>query len=83
VHQLFSFFDLGLVVTELSRNDLHPAGDLFLQAGLVLTFDATLATAGPLDASEALGLIRHTAKLTRLGTGVLGFGPDSRFWEAL
>jgi len=83
VHQLFSFFDLGLVVTELSRNDLHSAGDLLLQTSLMLTFGAALATARPLDTGEILGLIKRTARLTRLGTGSLGFGRDGLVWVVL
>jgi hypothetical protein len=48
MHQLFPFLDLGLVVTELSRDDLYSAGDPVLQAGL----QRYLATAGPFDAGE-------------------------------
>jgi hypothetical protein len=70
-------------VTKLSGNDLHSARDLFLQTSLMLTFGATLATAGPLDAGEVLGLVRRTARLARLGTGGLGFRRDGLVWEVL
>ena len=78
MHQLFSFFDLGLVVTELPRDDLHATGDPFLQAGLALSFGTTFATTGPLNASEIFGLVERAGGLNRLGTGGPGFG-----WEVL
>jgi hypothetical protein len=83
LHQLPSFLDLGLVVAELSRDDLHSAGDFFLQAGLTLTFAAALAIAGLLDAGGVLGLAQRAVGLTRLGTGSLRFGRDGFCWEAL
>lgn len=70
-------------MTELSRDDLHSTGDLFLQTGLVLTFGATLATTGPLDAGEVLGLVRRAARLTRLGTDSPRFGCHGLGWAIL
>ena len=81
VHQLFSFFDLGLVVTELPRDDLHSAGDPFPQAGLTLAFSAILATAGPLNVHDILGLVGRAEGLARLRTDGLGFGCDGLIWE--
>jgi hypothetical protein len=72
MHQLFPFLDLGLVVTELSRDDLYSAGDPVLQAGL----QRYLATAGPFDAGEVLGFVGHTGGLARLGGGGLRVGCD-------
>ena len=83
MHQLFSFFDLGFVVTEFPRDDLHSTGDLFLQTGLTLRFSATLATAGPLDPSEIFGLIERRGWLTRLGTACPRFGCDGLTLEVL
>lgn len=83
MHQFFSFFNLGFVVTELPRDDLHTAGDLFLQAGLTLTFSTTLATAGPLDASNILGLAECGGWLTRFGTCGPGFRCDGLTFEVL
>lgn len=74
VHQLFPFFDLGLVVTKLSGDDLHSTGDLFPQASLALNFSATLATTGPFDARKAFGLVKCTGGLVRFGGGDLRFG---------
>jgi hypothetical protein len=70
-------------MTELSRNNLHSAGDLFLQAGLALTFSAALATAGPLDARNGLGFVKRAGGLNRLGTGGLGFGCGGLVGEVL
>jgi len=83
VHQLFSFFDLGFVMTELPRDDLHSAGDLFLQAGLTLSFSATLATTGPLNARGILGLVECGRGLTSPGTGCPGFGCGGLTLEVL
>ena len=83
MHQLLSFFDLGLIVTEFSRDDLHSAGDLFLQACLTLTFSASLATGGPLDSREVLGLVKRATGLIRLRTGGLGLGGDGLIREVL
>lgn len=80
MHQLFPFLDLGLVVAELSRDDLHPTCDLFLQAGLTLTVSATLATAGPFDAGEVLGFVGRAGRLAGLGDSGLGVERDSIFW---
>ena len=83
VHQLFSFFDLGLVVSKLSRDDLHSTRNLFLQARLTLSFGAALATARPFNAGEVLRLVRYTAELTRLRTSGLRFGCSGLGWEIL
>lgn len=83
LHQLSSFLDLGLVVAELSRDDLHSAGDFFLQAGLTLTFGAALATAGLLDAGGVLRLVQRAVGLTRLGADGLRFGCEGFCWKAL
>ena len=83
MHQLLSFFDLGLIVTEFSRDDLHSAGDLFLQAGLTLTFSTSLATGGPLDSREVLGLVTRSTGLIRLRTGGLWFRCDGLIREVL
>ena len=83
MHQLFPFLDLGLVVTELSRDDLHSTGDLLLQAGLTLAFSATLATAGPFDAGEVLGFVGRAGGLARLGGGGRRFGCDGICWKIL
>jgi len=74
MHQLPSFFDLGLIVTELSGKDLHSTRDFFLQARLALSFGATLAAARPFNAGEVLGLVNCSAGLNTLRTSGLRFG---------
>jgi hypothetical protein len=59
VHQLFSFFDLGLVVANLPGDDFHATGDSLLKCSLGRTFGATLATGGPLDIISGIGLWRQ------------------------
>ena len=83
MHQLFPFLDLGLVVTELPRDDLHSTGDLFLQAGLMLTFNTTLATTGPFDVGEVLGFVGYAGGLARLGGGGPSLGCDGICWKVL
>ena len=83
VHQLFSFLDLGLVMTELPRNNLHTAGDLFLQAGLTLPFSTTLTTTRSLDAGDVPGLVERTAGLNGLRTSGPRFVRDGLVWEIL
>jgi hypothetical protein len=59
-------------VTELTGDDLHPTGDFLPQAGLVLTFGATVAVGRPLGTTEVVGLVGR-ARLT-LGAGDFLFG---------
>ena len=77
VHQLFPFFNLGLIVAQLPSDDLHPTSNFFLQAGFVRTFGATLAASGPLDATEVIGFVERARLLQRFRTGGLLFGRDS------
>lgn len=70
MHQLFTFFNLGLVVTKFSGDDFHSTGNLFLQTGLTLAFSATLAAARPVDASRVLGLVEGPGGFIRPGGGL-------------
>lgn len=70
-------------MTELPRDDLHSTGDLFLQAGLMLTFSATLATTGPFDAGEVLGFVGCAGGLAGLGGGGPSLGSDGICWKVL
>lgn len=83
MHQLFPFLDLGLVVTEFPRDDLHSTGDLFLQAGLMLTLSATLATTRPFDVGEVLRFVGCTGGLARLGGGGPSLRCDGICWKVL
>lgn len=83
MHQLFAFFNLGLIVTKFSRDDFHPTGNLFLQTGLTLTFSATLAAARPFGTGRVLGLVEGAGGFIGLGGGGLGFRCDVLCRKAL
>ena len=70
-------------MTELPRDDLPSAGDLFLQAGLTLPFSTTLATTRPLDPSDVPGLVERAAGLNGLRTSGPRFVRDGLVWEVL
>ena len=76
MHQLFAFFNFGLVVTKFSRDDFHSTSNLFLQTGLTLTFSAALAAARPFDATRSvLGLVEGLGRFIGPG-GSLDFRCD-------